>query len=201
MMTQSCVPDMARFCATGHRRTPLHNTHRLFLLRRGLTFPRFLATTRLADLCIFLSGDYDLGSLKWRHSSDGYSVGHGPLVCTPSIVRRKLEDSDEFIIIASDGLWDYYTPESSIVTDVRRHLRRFSTDGNEDCVANRDGACKGCADWLVDSSLARQRDVLHEGTAGDNITVMFFQLRLLPVIPRARGSRLGLSQGSQASQG
>jgi serine/threonine protein phosphatase PrpC len=142
------------------------------------------------------SGDYDLGSLKWRDASDGYSVAHGPLICTPSITRRQLDDSDEFIIIASDGMWDYYTPESSIVTDVRRNLRRFSMDGSEDCLSSRDSACSGCAAWLVETSLARQRDVLHEGTPGDNVTVVFFQLRLLPSIPRARGSRLGFgSQG------
>lgn len=144
-------------------------------------------------------GDYDLGPpLKWRDESDGFSVAHGPLVCTPAISRRKLDSSDEFIVMASDGVWDYYTPESSIITDVRRHLRRFSIDGN-DCTGNRDDACDGCAAWLVDASLARQRDMLHEGTPGDNVTVMFFQLRLLPRIPVASGSRLGLSQGSVGS--
>lgn len=146
-------------------------------------------------------GDYDLGSLKWREVGDGYSVAHGPLTCTPDINRRQLDDADEFIIIASDGMWDYYTPESSIITDVRRHLRRFSMDGSEDCLSSRDSACSSCATWLVESSLARQRDVLHEGTPGDNVTVVFFQLRLLPSIPRARGSRLGFgSQGSSQGQ-
>ena len=137
--------------------------------------------------------------LKWREESDGFRVAHGPLVCTPSISRRKLDTADEFIVVASDGVWDYYTPESSIITDVRRHLRRFSTDGN-DGTWSRDYACDACAAWLVDASLARQRDVLHEGTVGDNVTVMFFQLRLLPQIPVATGSRLNLSQGSAGLQ-
>ena len=49
-----------------------------------------------------------------------------------------------------------------------------------------------CAEWLVDAALLRQREVLHEGTPGDNVTVMFLQIRVLPKIPRARDSRLNL---------
>jgi protein phosphatase 2C family protein 2/3 len=162
-------------------------------------------------------GDYDLGPpLKWRESKDMFSVVHGPLSCIPDISCRKLDEPDEFIVLASDGLWDYYTPESSIITDVRRHLRRYSMNGISTTVSNvgssgnqrdQDGlaedftdACVGCADWLVESSLARQRDVLHEGTAGDNITVMFFQIRLLPQIPRACASRLNMGFGSSHRQ-
>jgi len=143
-------------------------------------------------------GDYDLGPpLKWREKSDNYSHVHGPLSCMPDVTSRKLDDLDEFIVIASDGMWDYYTPESSIITDVRRHLRRFSFGGDPSLcnVTERidfTEACMNCAEWLVDAALLRQREVLHEGTPGDNVTVMFLQIRVLPKIPRARDSRLNL---------
>lgn len=153
-------------------------------------------------------GDYDLGPpLKWREKDDEYRYVHGPLSCMPDVTRRKLDDLDEFIVIATDGMWDYYTPESSIITDVRRYLRRFSMgeDSADELFCNGTGrtdftkACMNCAAWLVDASLSRQRDVLHEGTPGDNVTVMFLQIRVLPKIPRARDSRLNL-QSFKASQ-
>jgi serine/threonine protein phosphatase PrpC len=145
-------------------------------------------------------GDYDLGPpLRWRESSDGFRLVHGPLSCVPELSSRRLDDLDEFIIIATDGVWDYYTPESSIVTDVRRQLRQCSssspvTNGTSHDASSKDftSACMHCASWLVDASLSRQRDVLHEGTPGDNVTVMFLQMRSLPKIPRARDSRLHL---------
>lgn len=148
-------------------------------------------------------GDYDLGApLKWREKSDNYEHVHGPLSCMPDVTSRKLDDLDEFIVVASDGMWDYYTPESSIITDVRRYLRRCSIGGEQDLDVSMSNlstertdftyACMNCAEWLVDASLSRQRDVLHEGTPGDNVTVMFLQIRVLPKIPRARDSRLNL---------
>lgn len=144
-------------------------------------------------------GDYDLGPpLKWREESDDYRYVHGPLCCMPDVASRRLDDMDEFIVIASDGMWDYYTPESSIITDVRRYLRRFSM-GSEVEGTDFTKACRNCAEWLVDASLSRQRDVLHEGTPGDNVTVMFLQIRVLPQIPRARDSRLNL-QAVKSSQ-
>ena len=46
----------------------------------------------------------------------------------------------------------------------------------------------------------RQRAMLHEGTPGDNVTVMVMTLRPLPVIPRASTSRLNLGRRSSASE-
>jgi hypothetical protein len=39
-----------------------------------------------------------------------------------------LDALSEFVITASDGLWDYYSPESSVLSDTRRALRRLEED-------------------------------------------------------------------------
>ena len=39
-----------------------------------------------------------------------------------------LDEMSEFVITASDGLWDYYAPESSVLSDTRRALRRLDED-------------------------------------------------------------------------
>jgi len=134
-------------------------------------------------------GDYDLGPpIKWRE--DG--VPCGPLVSDPEIHVRTIDPIDEFLVLATDGLWDYYSPESSVVTDARRQLRI--------CGENP----QSCAEWLVEEAVQRQRCTLHEGTPGDNVSVMFVQLRPLPQIPRTSASRLNLrrapSDAERASQ-
>lgn len=127
-------------------------------------------------------GDYDLGPpLKWRDTGGSPA---GPLIPEPEISVHAIDAIDEFIVSASDGLWDYYTPESSVLTDARRALRASKNDAQH------------CADWLVKQALARQRGTLHAGTPGDNVTVLITSLRPLPQIPRASASRLNLRAGS-----
>lgn len=48
----------------------------------------------------------------------------------------------------------------------------------------------------VQQALGRQRFTLHEGTPGDNVTVMVITLRKLPDIPRTSASRLNLRSSS-----
>jgi len=124
-------------------------------------------------------GDYDLGPpLKWRDTSSGALCG--PLISEPEISVRMIEPTDEFLIVATDGLWDYYTPESSVITQSRQRLRANNNDPQL------------TANWLVMEALHRQRGTLHAGTPGDNVTVMLIRLRLLPAIPRTSTSRLNL---------
>lgn len=140
-------------------------------------------------------GDYDLGApLKWRCCLEhGLASSHakGPLSSKPDIEVRDIEDVDEFIVAATDGVWDYFTPESTVITQTRRRLRMCQEE---------DQGCLDCASWLVDASLERQREVLHSETAGDNVTVVILQLRPLIEIPRASASRLNLRRvGSMSS--
>lgn len=128
-------------------------------------------------------GDYDLGKpLKFRDSEGNPA---GPLTSEPEIrVHRIDRELDEFIVMATDGLWDYYTPESTVLTDTRRKLRQCRNDPQH------------TADWLVQQALAKQRQVLHAGTPGDNVTVAVIALRKLPDIPRTSASRLNLVSSS-----
>ena len=130
-------------------------------------------------------GDYDLGPpLKFRiNDSDSSSgVPCGPLISDPEIFVRVLDSIDEFLVVATDGLWDDYTPDSSVVTEARRRLRVVDNDP------------QAAAEWLVEEALQRQRSTLHSGTPGDNVTVMVIRLRPLPAIPRASASRLNLKR-------
>lgn len=113
----------------------------------------------------------------------------GPLSCIPEITFHTLDDIDEFIVVASDGLWDYYTPESSVITEARRKLRASNND------------TQACAEWLVQEALQKQRMTLHEGTPGDNVTVMIVQVRNLPDLPRTSESRLNLRRRSSSEVG
>jgi protein phosphatase 2C family protein 2/3 len=133
-------------------------------------------------------GDYDLGApLKWRAA--GGAAPLGPLIPDPEISVRALDALDEFVVTASDGLWDYYSPESSVVTEARRALRANANDA------------QACAEWLVTQALVRQRGILHAGTQGDNVTVMLMQLRPLPSIPRSSASRLNLRRAASEDSG
>jgi serine/threonine protein phosphatase PrpC len=116
--------------------------------------------------------------LKWRDTTTGALCG--PLISEPEISVRTIEPTDEFLVVATDGLWDYYTPESSVVTQSRQRLRANNNDAQL------------TANWLVVEALQRQRGTLHSGTPGDNVTVMVIRLRLLPAIPRTSTSRLNL---------
>jgi protein phosphatase 2C family protein 2/3 len=132
-------------------------------------------------------GDYDLGRpLKWRDGPGAPPAG--PLSAEPEVSARALGAGDEFLVAASDGLWDYFTPESTVVTEARRRLR-----------AGADA--QAAAEWLVAEAVARQRGLLHAGTAGDNVTVVVVQLRPLAGIPRASASRLNLRRAASDADG
>jgi hypothetical protein len=45
-------------------------------------------------------------------------------------------------VVATDGLWDYYTPESTVLTETRRKLRQCNNDPQQ------------TADWLVSGPAA-----------------------------------------------
>lgn len=43
---------------------------------------------------------------QWTQEfADGVKFTKDPVVCTPDVSEIELKDDDEFVIIASDGLW------------------------------------------------------------------------------------------------
>ncbi|RKO83254.1 phosphatase 2C-like domain-containing protein [Blyttiomyces helicus] len=83
------------------------------------------------------------------------------VTANPEIIERKLEDTDEFVVIACDGIWDCKTNQE-VVTYVRNKvaagvsLQQTCEDMMEDCLA-------------ADSEVG--------GVGCDNMTVMIIALR------------------------
>jgi len=84
------------------------------------------------------------------------------LSCDPHIIKHKLQDKDEFLIIACDGLWEVVKNQVAM-TECRRSLRR-------------DGDCNKAAQKLIKfakaKSCQRNFDPNEENQTSDNISVM-----------------------------
>lgn len=87
----------------------------------------------------------------------------GPLVsAVPEITRFNLTPEDEFIILATDGLWDRVQDEEAVAI-VRKHF-----EANEDGEGNYERAIKSAANELIELALNRR--------SFDNITVLIMTL-------------------------
>ena len=71
-----------------------------------------------------------IGSISEQNAAQ---LQEGPLICTPDIRRHSIEPSDEFLIIASDGIWDVLTSQEAVFF-VRRFLAL--NGGDVDAAAN-----------------------------------------------------------------
>eukprot|EP00803_Ostreobium_quekettii_P005701 evm.model.scf_1375.5 EVM.evm.TU.scf_1375.5 scf_1375:26494-30018(-) len=99
-------------------------------------------------------GDFHLPGMK-----DGSA---GPLICRPEIVEVGIDDDCEFLVLASDGVFDAMTAHT-VVAVARRELGRSNDPGR-------------ASQEVVDRALAA--DVL------DNVTVLTVCLRSEPPPPR-----------------
>lgn len=143
----------------------------------GMVSPDFMVGGDL-NVCRSL-GDFDLGPpLKFWDGARG--LARGALAAAPDVRVRRVRDRDEFFVVATDGVWDYYGGDGSVITDARRTLRSKPRDA------------QACAEAVVAEAERRQRAHLHRGTHGDNATVAILSLRDLPSIPRHSASRLNL---------
>src|SRR3546814_1303530 len=77
---------------------------------------------------------------------------HPVVVCTPDVVVHARNPEDEFILVASDGLWNVLSEAEACAT-VRRKLREMN------------GNAKLVAEFLIDQCLRRD--------SRDNISVAF----------------------------
>ncbi|KAL3130276.1 hypothetical protein ABBQ38_008108 [Trebouxia sp. C0009 RCD-2024] len=61
---------------------------------------------------------------QWSQEfADGVKFTKDPVVCTPDVTEIQLKEDDEFVIIASDGLWDVME-SSRAVTIARQQFKR-----------------------------------------------------------------------------
>ena len=67
------------------------------------------------------NGDEFLQLISSTEEKDAGKLQEGPLICTPDLCRRTIDKEDEFLVIASDGVWDVMTSQESVLY-VRRYL-------------------------------------------------------------------------------
>lgn len=82
-----------------------------------------------------------------------------PVVVTPDVLQMPLEKDDDFVIVASDGLWEV-TTSSQAVTFVRRHLEKVGVNP---------AGLQSAAEALVDDAITRRR-------TSDNVSVVVMSL-------------------------
>ncbi|CAI7823682.1 unnamed protein product [Closterium sp. NIES-54] len=107
-------------------------------------------------------------SMRWeqkqqRHVCSG--VSKGPLIASPDVWEITLTDEDEFLLLASDGLWDVFRSENAV--DYARRQLRTHNDPQK------------CAEELVAEALRRG--------AWDNLTVVAVCFTASPPPPLEEG--------------
>ena len=80
----------------------------------------------------------------------GTDAGPGPLTAEPDVIDREVGEGEEFMLLASDGLWEVFTSQGAIDFS-REHLRTHNDP-------------QGCSEALVEEALRR-------GTT-DNVSVV-----------------------------
>ena len=98
-----------------------------------------------------MNGDEFLELITKTTEENAALLQEGPLIATPDIVRRSVHEDDEFVIIATDGIWDVLTSQEAVLY-VRRYL------------ATKEGDVDGAAKGLV-------RKALVSGTV-DNVSAV-----------------------------
>ncbi|KAK8948478.1 putative protein phosphatase 2C 57 [Platanthera zijinensis] len=121
-------------------------------------------------------GDWHMEGMK---DSDGV----GPLSAEPEVMKMKLTEEDEFLIIGCDGIWDVFRSQNAV-----DFARRKLQEHNDPASCSRD---------LVDEALKRQSD--------DNLVVVVVCFNSKPppalAIPRARVHRSISAEGLRELQG
>ncbi|CAI5472095.1 unnamed protein product [Closterium sp. Yama58-4] len=101
---------------------------------------------------------------RWEHKQQRHvcsGVSKGPLIASPDVWEITLTDEDEFLLLASDGLWDVFRSENAV--DYARRQLRTHNDPQK------------CAEELVAEALRRG--------AWDNLTVVAVCLTASPPPP------------------
>lgn len=97
------------------------------------------------------------GIMVSRSIGDVFAHGFG-VSALPDVYRKQVDHRDKFIIIASDGLWDVFTPK-----DVHDHIQ-----------IDESGDCASIATTLLDGALQRWQlpSAPGGGALGDNISLV-----------------------------
>ncbi|MED6222507.1 hypothetical protein PIB30_065111 [Stylosanthes scabra] len=124
-------------------------------------------------------GDWHLEGMKETGGGGGGGGGGGPLSAEPELKLMTLSKEDEFLIIASDGIWDVFRSQNA-VDFARRRLQEHND-------------VKQCCKQIVEEAIKRG--------ATDNLTVVMVCFQSDPpppvVVERARVRRSISAEGLQ----
>lgn len=101
-----------------------------------------------------------------------------PVTAAPDVLEMQLEATDEFLIVASDGLWEV-TTSSQAVMFVKRHLAKVGAD---------QAGLQSAAAALVEDAVTRRR-------TSDNVSVVIIGLPALAAAartPTVKGTTRGM---------
>ncbi|XP_010546591.1 PREDICTED: probable protein phosphatase 2C 22 [Tarenaya hassleriana] len=117
-------------------------------------------------------GDFHMEGMKNKKKKDGPNCGGGPLIAEPEVMKTKLTEEDEFLIIGCDGIWDVFTSQNA-VDFARRRLQEHNDPGI-------------CSKEVIEEALKRK--------SRDNMTVVVVCLKAEPplslVAPRSADTRV-----------
>lgn len=71
------------------------------------------------------------GQLALSRALGDHSMKNNGLICTPTIHKRYIEDKDNYIIIASDGIWDTVSDDDLIKLSSSSALSSFQVDSKD----------------------------------------------------------------------
>mmetsp|Transcript_7448 Transcript_7448/g.20721 ORF Transcript_7448/g.20721 Transcript_7448/m.20721 type:complete len:169 (+) Transcript_7448:1318-1824(+) len=105
---------------------------------------------------VWLDPEYTQIGLAMGRSIGDHAVKPVGVIAEPEITTHELTDEDEFMIIATDGVWEFITSEEAVEI-VARHL-----DAGE-------GASRACQ-CLIEEAAGKWHDI--EGEYRDDITAL-----------------------------
>lgn len=85
-----------------------------------------------------------------------------PVTAAPDVLEMSIEPTDEFLIVASDGLWEVTTSSQAVIF-VKRHLAKVGSDM---------AGLQSAADAIVEDAVKRRR-------TSDNVSVVIIGLPAL----------------------
>lgn len=110
---------------------------------------------------VWLDSNYSQIGLAMARSLGDHSVSPVGVIATPVVTTHKITDEDDFLILATDGVWEFLSSEDA-VSIVSKHLKEGSTK-----------ACQA----LIEAAASKWHD--EEGNYRDDITALVVRLQEL----------------------
>jgi len=170
-----CKPNRPDACYVKGRLQPTRCLGDLYLKDANYNGPPYAVFGRFVD------------RTRGRHVPHPYTPPY--ITATPTVVSRRLEDQDRFLILATDGLWDHMTGEEAvaITSQVFDEQRKADVEAAESSTEDeqavsyatvnsemdreiRAACCRSAAEALIRKAL--QRAAAHRGVGVQDLLAM-----------------------------